>query len=133
MLSWRSIQRIQKKRLKLWNQYNDSLNREMLKGVARLPSIPEYATNNAHMFYLVFQDMATRSKAIDTLKKEGILAVFHYLSLHKSKFYINNIIPGDLSLSNMYSDCLLRLPLFYDLSTKDVKLISTIINDIKNS
>jgi dTDP-4-amino-4,6-dideoxygalactose transaminase len=52
-----------------------------------LPQIPGFATNNAHMFYLVCYDLGQRNRILDHLKVNGILAVFHYLSLNKSPFY----------------------------------------------
>jgi dTDP-4-amino-4,6-dideoxygalactose transaminase len=85
-----------------------------------LPFIPHYATNNAHMFYIVCKDLETRSNIINHLKNVEINAVFHYLSLHKSPFCKNEYIDINLYESDKYTDCLLRLPMYYDLDTEKV-------------
>ena len=78
-----------------------------------MPEIPDFATNNAHMFYLVCNNLEERSSIITHLKDNGILAVFHYLSLHLSDYYtsrVNNI--PTLPNSDRYTDCLVRLPMY---------------------
>lgn len=73
---------------------------------------------NAHIFYLLFPDLESRTAYAQALKEKGILAVFHYQSLHRSEFVKKNYpdqFERDLSNADTYSDCLLRLPLFYEL------------------
>lgn len=75
-------------------------------------------TSNAHIFYLLFPSLETRTTYAQALKGKGILAVFHYQSLHKSEFakkHFPDQFNRDLPNSDRYSDCLLRLPLFYEL------------------
>ena len=79
------------------------------------------------MFYIVCNSFVERTKLIDHLKQHGILAVFHYLSLHNSPFYMGKHDGRILSNSDRYSNCLLRLPLYYELTPIDV---SKIINCI---
>ncbi|RAI85564.1 dTDP-4-amino-4,6-dideoxygalactose transaminase [Algoriphagus yeomjeoni] len=73
---------------------------------------------NAHLFYLLFPNLSSRTAYAAALKEQGILAVFHYQSLHKSD-YSKEHFPDqylrELPNSDRYSDCLLRLPLFYEL------------------
>jgi len=91
------------------------------------PYIPGYATNNAHMYYLVCKDLKERDRFIKDLKSRGIAPVFHYQSLHKSIFY-NSIHDGRLlNESDRYSDCLVRLPMFYDL---DPDAFIALVNEI---
>lgn len=128
-----NIEDIQNKRKSLWNLYNEKLNPLKEKGV-RLPFIPEYATNNAHMFYLVCNSITERSELIQCLKNEDILSVFHYLSLHKSPYYLKQHVGPELPNSDHYTDCLLRLPLFYELTESDiVKITDVILNFYKHS
>jgi dTDP-4-amino-4,6-dideoxygalactose transaminase len=82
--------------------------------------VPEYATNNAHMFYLLCDSLRTRTALIDHLKSQGILSVFHYLSLHKSPYFQGRHDGRPLEHADRYSDCLLRLPLYYELSEDDL-------------
>ena len=114
---------IQVRRKKIWNLYWDGLKILETKGMLKLPYIPEYATNNGHMFYLVCTNLTQRSRLIEHLKHQGILAVFHYLSLHKSPFYEKLHDGRELPHSDRYTDCLLRLPLYYELSDRDVEVI----------
>ncbi|RZB35284.1 MAG: dTDP-4-amino-4,6-dideoxygalactose transaminase [Desulfobacteraceae bacterium Eth-SRB1] len=117
------IDDIQNRRKKIWNFYWDGLKILETKGILKLPHIPEYATNNGHMFYLICADLVQRNRLIEYLKAQGIMAVFHYLSLHKSPFYEKQYDGRELPNSDRYSDCLLRLPLYYELSDNDLEVI----------
>jgi dTDP-4-amino-4,6-dideoxy-D-glucose transaminase len=122
---------IQDKRIKIWNRYYDGLSNFEPVSIKKpkLPLVPEYATNNAHMFYLVCDNVDDRTRFIQHLKDKGILSVFHYLSLHKSSYYEKySTRKSKLPNSDMFSDCLVRLPLFYELTDEQVKYI---INTIK--
>ncbi len=79
--------------------------------------IPSYATNNAHLFYLVFGEAEDRTVFIERLKEKGIMAIFHYLPLHKSPFYRQNHDGRSLPHAEHYAERLVRLPLYYDLGT----------------
>lgn len=120
-----NIDKIQDKRKLLWNKYLEvlSLCKEELD--IELPLIPDYSLNNAHMFYIKFKNIDDRSRAIKKLKDNNILAVFHYISLHSSPFYINKHDGRTLINSDVFTDCLLRLPLFYELTLDEVQLIVT--------
>ena len=118
---------IQNKRKQLWNKYYELLKPFADKGRFRLPDIPEYATNNAHMFYLVCYSLEQRTKLIQRLKENEILAVFHYLSLHGSDYYKDKHDGRQLLESDRYADCLVRLPMYYDLSIEDVERICEVI------
>ena len=117
------LEEIQNKRKSIWNQYWEGLIPLQEEGVLKLPSVPEYATNNAHMFYVVCQNLEHRTNLIDALKKENINAVFHYLSLHKSPFYIQKHDGRTLTQSDFYSDTLVRLPMYYELNPIQVEMI----------
>ena len=118
-----NIKDIQQKRKLLWDTYYNGLL--PLTNKIGFPKVPAYATNNAHMFYIVLDNPSQRQSLIEYLKENDIYAVFHYLSLHKSPFYLkNNLERPELIFSDRYSDCLLRLPMFYDLTVEDVKIIS---------
>jgi dTDP-4-amino-4,6-dideoxygalactose transaminase len=118
---------IQKKRKDIWNQYFELLTPLANSGKITLPNIPYFATNNAHMFYIDCKTLTDRTNIIETLKASGISAVFHYLSLHKSPFYVNEYTGPELTNSDYYSDTLLRLPLFFELKESDIELIVNII------
>lgn len=118
---------IQKRRTDIWNMYHEGLkNIEQIT----IPDIPGYATKNAHVFYLVCRSEMERSELISWMKQHEIQLVFHYLSLHKSKFYkTHNLELSNMSLpfSDFYTDNLVRLPLFYDMSNQEVKSVIDLI------
>ena len=117
---------IQSKRKLLWETYYQgimSLNCEEIL----LPALPEYASSNAHMFYLVLKSIEQRSKLITVLKENGFHAVFHYLSLHSSEFYKDKHDGRGLTNSDKFTDCLLRLPFYYELEKNDIFNIMEVI------
>jgi len=121
-----NIDVIQEKRKRIWKAYFDGLDKWVNHNFT-LPVIPEFATNNGHMFYLVCKSLEQRTAFIEHLKMNDILAVFHYLSLHKSPYFQFEYVGKELLNSDRYTDCLVRLPLFYELSEADsARIIATI-------
>lgn len=142
---------IQTRRKVIWEQYYEELKPLAEKGYLQLPNIPEYATNNAHMFYVVCRSLEERTELIKYLKDNEILSVFHYLSLHKSGFYTTHadsrpdnlqeletikktnfddtvtdeiqVVGLDLPNCDRFADCLLRLPMFFELSADETEFI----------
>lgn len=76
--------KINDKRLSIWNFYHEELKELEDKGVLERPYIPEYATHNAHMYYIKVKDLRVRTKLLAYLKERGILSVFHYVPLHSA-------------------------------------------------
>ena len=123
-----NIDDIQAKRKQLWNRYYERLKPLAEQGRFRLPDVPDYATNNAHMFYLVLPNLEERTAFIAALKANGVQAVFHYLSLHSSDYYAPRHDGRKLPQCDHYADCLVRLPLYYDLSEEQVDSICDLIS-----
>ena len=124
-----NLDEIQTKRKQLWNRYYELLKPLAEKGYFQLPDIPEYASNNAHMFYLTFPSLEARTALIKHLKENDIMAVFHYLSLHSSAYYADKHDGRALPECDRYADTLVRLPMFYDLSLNDVNHICALIKE----
>jgi len=122
-----NLDSIQARRKELWNEYYKLLKPLAGRGWFKIPFIPDYATNNAHMFYLVCNSLEERTELISKLKKHGFLAVFHYLSLHKSSYYCDKHDGRLLPMSEQYSDQLVRLPMFYELTPDNINDIVSII------
>lgn len=118
-----SLDAIQSRRIRLWNLYNQLLQPIAQTGRITLPHVPDYATNNAHMMYIVCRNLSDRSALIAHLKAAGVYAVFHYLSLHKSPYYTAHYAGPDLPHADRFTDCLLRLPMFYELREEDIHFI----------
>jgi dTDP-4-amino-4,6-dideoxygalactose transaminase len=115
---------IQARRKAIWKRYWEQLAIVLPECGITMPTIPDYATNNAHMFYLVCRDLEQRTALISALKAQGVHAVFHYLSLHDSPYFQDKHDGRDLPNSDRFSNCLMRLPMFYELSDAEVDHIT---------
>ena len=122
-----NLDSIQHRRKGIWNSYYEALRPIAEKGQFSLPLVPECATNNAHMFYLLFPDLAKRTDFIAKMKERDILCVFHYLALHDSEFYRGKHDGRPLPNCDRYADCLVRLPLYYEL---DPELVLTAVRNV---
>lgn len=120
---------IQNRRKQIWKTYYDGLKSSDEVSTFKLPLIPDYATQNGHIFYIVFHNLSERTKMINKLKQDGIHSVFHYLSLHSSPFYSAKHDKRDLINADLYSNNLLRLPLFYELNNEYSEFIIRKINN----
>ena len=125
-----NLDQIQARRKAIWNHYYKGLQKVEAKGLIQLPRIPSYATNNAHMFYLVCRSLNQRTKLIQHLKEHDICAVFHYLSLHQSDYYKahEKDIPS-LPNADRYSDTLVRLPMYYELTDEEVQEVIDLVKE----
>lgn len=119
-----SLDAIQQKRKLLWNTYNTMFLEKKIKDI-KLPIVPKFASHNAHTYFILTKDVEHRNRLIDQLKDAGFSAVFHYLSLHASDYFRDKHDGRHLPNSDNFSDCLLRMPLYYDL---DIDCISKIVN-----
>lgn len=116
---------IQNRRKMLWDIYHEELAPLAVKGYFTLPDIPGYATNNAHMFYIVCRNIDERSALISFLKDNGIQACFHYLALHRSEYYTTYYTERpELPNCDRFADCLVRMPMYYELKEDEVKYIT---------
>lgn len=128
-----NLDMIQNRRKAIWQEYYNGLKDLAEQGFFTLPSIPDYATNNAHMFYIVCRSLEERSALIQYLKEHGVLSVFHYLSLHKSDYYLKHYTDRpELPNCDRYADCLVRLPMFYELGDEEVEEIVGLIHGFYN-
>ncbi len=124
-----NIDRIQYKRIAHWNAFYQNLKPLSDKGYFKFLELTEGKTNNGHLFALILPDLEERSKLLEYMKSKGILAVFHYLSLHKSPFYHNKHDGRALENCDHFSDTLVRLPLYYELTPDEIDLICNTIID----
>ena len=131
------LDEIQAERKRLWRNYWEFFKVSRFQGFRvsefqgsseeiRLPKVPDCATNNAHMFYLLFPDLAKRSEFITKMKARDILTVFHYLPLHSSEYYRTKHDGRVLSNCDRYADTLVRLPLYYGLGSDQDKVFAAI-------
>jgi len=125
-----NIALIQARRKAIWQRYYNGLSCLEEKGI-QVPCIPQYASNNAHMFYLVCRSLHERTELINELHAEGIHAVFHYLSLNKSPFFTKENRPSiNFEQSDRYTDCLVRLPFYVELHDEQIDTIIQIVKRV---
>ncbi len=124
---------ISKKRMDLWNQYYRNLEELMKKELIELPYIPKNAKHNAHMFYIKVKDINQRTEIIQYLHEYGIKAVFHFIPLHTTETSKKHCHFSQKDhFTTKESERILRLPMFYDLTYKDVEYVTKKIIDFFN-
>lgn len=124
---------INNNRKKNWQCYYEGLKILEDQSILQLPSIPQECSNNAHMFYLKMKNINERTALLEYLKKKGVLAVFHYVPLHSS---VAGVDFGKFSGIDQYttqeSERLVRLPLYYGITTNDILFITESIKKFFN-
>ena len=123
-----NLEHIQARRVGIWKRYYANLESLARSGVIGLPHVPEYASRNGHLFYLLCPSEEMRTRLMAHLKAEGIYAVFHYLPLHSAPFHAVRYRGPALANADRFAQTLLRLPLFYDLTESTVDRISESIH-----
>jgi len=122
-----NLDAIQARRKAIWQTYWSRLSPVLPEYGIALPALPSFATNNGHMFYLVCRSLGQRTRLIASLREQHIHAVFHYQSLHASPYFRTRHDGRQLPHCDRYADCLLRLPLFFELSDADVDRVCTAV------
>lgn len=113
-------EQIQARRQALWTRYAEELRDWADSRNYRLPIVPSDCAQPYHLFYVLVHNLEERQALIAHLKAQGICSVFHYLPLHLSPMGRRfGGRQGDCPVTETVSDCLLRLPLFFDLTDSD--------------
>jgi len=120
---------ILKKRITLWNQYFQKLKPLQDLSVVTLPVLSEGSAMNGQLFYLLCKDEKDRNALLDFLNQEKIKAVFHYLPLHLSPYFLNKHDGRSLPVTESISGRLMRLPLFYEMKDEELDYIISKIFD----
>lgn len=117
-------------RLSSWQRYWDAFQDLAAAGRLTLPTIPTDCVHNAHMFYIKCKDLAERTELISFLKERDILAVFHYVPLHSAPAGLRfGRFHGEDRYTTAESDRLVRLPLYYKLTTEDQDRVIKAVRD----
>ena len=121
-----NMDKINKKRMEIWQNYNEFFS--LYDGKIRRPYIPNNCKHNAHMYYVLFKNLAERTQFIDYMKSNGINPVFHYIPLHSSPAGIKyGRVSGDMAVTDRVSDTLVRMPMYYTLSDDELSSIKSFI------
>ena len=119
-----NAEKITRIRVKKWNTYHTLLAPLAKSGYLVHPTVPKDCVHNGHLYYILLNDLDTRTRLINRLKEKGIMGVFHYIPLHSSPAGLKYCkTSGKLPVTDKVSDTLLRLPLFYDLTDDNQQMI----------
>ncbi|WP_424682114.1 dTDP-4-amino-4,6-dideoxygalactose transaminase [Frateuria sp. YIM B11624] len=117
---------ITERRLSIWNHYHQWAAPLEAAGLVRRPIIPDECVHNAHMYYLLLPSLDVRTHFIQSLRDEGIVAVFHYIPLHSSPAGQRlGRISGPMGVTDKVSDCLVRMPLWLGLEDHLDEVLAT--------
>jgi dTDP-4-amino-4,6-dideoxygalactose transaminase len=121
---WAQIQHAEEilaRRMAIWKAYHERLATLEAADALRRPTVPVDRHHNAHMYYILLEDRATRDRLIETLAEQNIYALFHYIPLHSApageRF---GRVDGELAVTDCLSERLLRLPLWVQMSESDI-------------
>ena len=110
-----------RRRCAICDRYGEGLGDLAQRGLMSRPFASRETGSNGHMYYIVVRSPAERQGLIRHLREQGILAVFHYVPLHSSPAGQRyGRVGGDLSVTDRVSACLLRLPVFYEMTNSEV-------------
>lgn len=111
---------IQALRLDIWQRYHAAFADLEQAARIRRPNIPDYATNNAHMYYLICASEDERNALMDHLKELNVKATFHYTPLHNSTYQLRFGVEPEMPNAERFHACLVRLPLFAAMTPEQV-------------
>ncbi len=127
------VEKITKLRLRIYDFYREKLTPYEKKGIIKLPTIPKYATHNAHIFYVLFRGVKERDRVLKYLKENGVGATFHYIPLHSSPEGRKLGNKADnLPITEYVGSSLIRLPLYSGMTGAEKRyVIETLIKILK--
>lgn len=125
-----NIEKINNKRMDVWNKYYGSLSNLAQKGLIELPYIPDSCKHNAHIFYFKCENHDVKQKLFSFMKQNGVSVTSHFVPLHTSIAGLKyGEFVGDDKYTTFASERLIRLPMFCELADSDVDLICEKVNE----
>jgi dTDP-4-amino-4,6-dideoxygalactose transaminase len=120
---------IQAARKRIWERYDEALRGWVADVGGSLPFVPEHCEQSFHMYYVLLPSLDARTRLIDHLRDQGILAVFHYLPLHLSEMGLAlGGRKGQCPVTEDVSERLLRLPFFTGLrESEQARVIDAVL------
>ncbi len=117
------------RRMAIWNRYHEAFEDLEQAGRVRRLIVPNGCQHNAHMYYLLLEDLHDRTKFIESMKEDGIHCVFHYVPLHSAPMgNESSRSSGQMSVTTKIADCLVRLPLWIGLESSQEEMIAKLRN-----
>jgi dTDP-4-amino-4,6-dideoxygalactose transaminase len=121
------------RRLAIWARYHEAFAGLERDGLVRRPIVPEGSSHNAHMYYLLLPDLASRTRFMARLSESGIQSVFHYVPLHSSPFGQRvGRMSGSAAVTDDISDRLVRLPLWLGIEDELDRVIAEVEGAVRS-
>ncbi|MDD5571236.1 MAG: dTDP-4-amino-4,6-dideoxygalactose transaminase [Bacteroidales bacterium] len=122
--------KILNERMKSWKFYYENLKQIAEDKIIEISVIPKDCAHNAHIFFIKTKNITERKLLVEFLKTKDIMTVYHYIPLHSSAA---GIIYGRFNGKDVYttkeSERLLRLPLFYGITSSEISYVCENIID----
>lgn len=115
------LDEITKRRKEQWDYYN-----KHLKEYFQTPVVLYFSHHNGHIFYIKAKSLSHRNKLRYALKCNGTTSSSHYLSLTEAPFNPHKVI---LNESRNWQNCLLRLPLYHELTKDQQDIVISLLID----
>ena len=119
---------IQTKRKNAWENYYIRLKPLEDQGYVRLPTVPDYASKNGNMFFVIAKNGDERNELLNFLRKAEVFAVFHYLPLHSSDFFTDKHDGRQLPNTEYFSDCIIRLPFYNEITPEEIGYVAKTVS-----
>ena len=122
-----NIDMITARRKRIFDFYYQMLLPLVADGKLKIP--PKKNGSNFHMFYILLNNGRVRDELMAFLHRNQIHAIFHYVPLHLSPIGRSmGYRQGDLPVTERISQCLLRLPFYYEITqTEQQRVVNSII------
>ena len=125
---------VQRRRRRIWEYYRRHLADWAREHGVKLPVVPHHCSQAYHLFYLITPSLRFRQGLITHLRKKNICAVFHYLPIHLSAMGRSmGGEKGDCPVAEKVSDRLLRLPLFYSITNRQLQRVIEAVIEYRGS
>lgn len=119
------------KRLLIWNTYHELLKPLEDAGKLRRAIVPGNVQHNGHMYNIVLPTDEIRTKLVEGLKEQGIMAYICYVPLHSAPMGRKlGWKPENCPITEDLGARTLRLPLYADMSQTDIKRTVGAVFDI---
>ena len=125
------VKEITVRRRKIYDYYNEALKDLAEAERIYLPEIPPECEHNGHIFYFRLRTEKERYHYLAELKKRGIGATFHYIPLHSSPYgrEVLGYKAEDLPVTELVSKTLIRLPLYPQMTDREIEYI---VDNVRN-
>lgn len=126
------MEAINARRLALWDFYHQAAEASpWISRIAHVQKIPNYATHNAHIFFLILPTHAQRDLVLKELREAQVFATSHYEPLHLSPGGVKfGRVSGSMTNSETITRRLLRLPLYADMERGQAEYVISVLENV---